>query len=124
MQRKEKDELGLLGEQIAAEYLESIDYAIIERNWKHKPYEIDIIAQDGEFIVIVEVKTRTTDDFGDPQDFVTRKKQSFLVKATQLYADVNNISQEFRFDVIAVLMKKPEPRIEHLKGAFIPLLGM
>ncbi len=124
MKKKAKDELGLMGEQLAAEYLEKSGYRIIERNWKHHPYEIDIIAEHDGYIVIVEVKTRANRDYGDPQEFVSRKKQSFLVKAAQFYAEKKNIQKEIRFDVVAVVLNSREKKIECIPGAFIPLLGM
>lgn len=124
MKKKAKDELGLMGEQLAAEHLEKSGYRIIERNWKHHPYEIDMIAEHEGFTVIVEVKTRASSDFGDPQDFVSRKKQSFLVRAAQFYAEKNNVQNEIRFDVVAVILNSREKKIECIPGAFVPLLGM
>jgi putative endonuclease len=119
-----KDEFGRLGENAAAEHIRRLNYIIIARNWKRKPYEIDIIAKHEEKIVIVEVKTRRSDDFGDPQDFVSRKKQGFLVKAAQIYAEEHHIEEEIRFDVVAVIINQSETRIRLIQNAFIPLLGM
>jgi putative endonuclease len=124
MKKKPKDLLGEKGEQMAVEYLEKLGYEIISRNWKYHPYEIDIIAKHNDFYVIVEVKTRASDDFGPPQDFVSRKKQSHLVKATQLYADLNQIENEFRFDVVAVIINDKKTELLHIPEAFLPLIGM
>jgi len=119
-----KDILGMAGEQAAADHLKSLGYKIVHRNWRSHPYEIDIVAIDNDELVIVEVKTRATDEFGDPQDFVSRKKQSQLVKATQLYAQKNDILMEIRFDVVAVIINNSGTKLEHIQNAFIPLLGM
>lgn len=116
--------LGMKGEQLAISHLESLGYQIVQRNWRHHPYEIDIIAIDCDQLVVVEVKTRTTDEFGDPRDFVSRRKQSQLVKAAQYYAHEYNIDLEIRFDVVAVIMNQNETKLEHIPKAFIPLLGM
>jgi putative endonuclease len=124
MKKKKKDILGQEGEAFACEYLQSIGYKILQRNWQHHPYEIDIIAGDRDDIVVVEVKTRSGSEFGEPQDFVSRRKQSLLVKAAQLYAETYNIQQEIRFDVVAVIMNKFEKKLHHIPNAFIPLLGM
>ena len=79
-----KDELAKEGENIATKYLIDNDYEIICRNWFKNHLEIDIIAKKNNRLIIVEVKTRNTDFFGNPQDFVSRKKQSNLIKATQM----------------------------------------
>ena len=68
------NELGELGEDLAVEELEKNGYEIVERNWRYKKAEIDIIARKNEVLAIVEVKTRSSDYFGDPQDFVNTKK--------------------------------------------------
>jgi len=124
MKKKKKDILGRQGEAFACEYLQSTGYEILHRNWQYHPYEIDIIARDGDEIVVVEVKTRSGSDFGEPQDFVSRRKQGLLVKATQLYAELNGVQQEIRFDVVAVIMNQYEKKLHHIPNAFIPLLGM
>lgn len=120
----DKDVLGKLGEAAAAEHIRKLGYKIVARNWKRKPYEIDIIAEHEGKLVIVEVKTRRSDEFGDPQDFVSRRKQGLIVKAAQIYAEENTIKQEIRFDVVAVIINKEETRIQLIQEAFIPLIGM
>ncbi len=119
-----KDILGKAGEEAAVRHLLKNGYKILHRNWKYWPHEIDVIAEHDNQLVIVEVKTRTTDDFGNPQDFVSRKKQGILVRAAQLYAEKNNIVKEIRFDVVAVIMNEKGTHIQLIPGAFIPLLGM
>jgi len=113
------NELGALGEELAVQYLVREGYKILERNYFYNKAEIDIIAQkDPNVLVVVEVKTRNSTAFGNPQDFVTKKKIKFLVKAAHEYVVQNSLDVEVQFDIIAVLKNKSEERIEHFKNAF------
>ncbi len=113
------NELGKIGEQLAVDFLLRNGYAILERNFIYNKAEIDIIAQnDEETLVVVEVKTRNSAFFGDPQSFVTPGKIKLLVKAANEYVVVNSLDKEIRFDIIAVLKNKTEERLEHFKNAF------
>jgi len=113
------NELGKIGEQLATNYLLRNGYEILERNFFFDKAEIDIIAQkEKETIVIVEVKTRNSDYFGDPQDFVTKNKIKLLVKAANEYVILNDLEVEVRFDIIAVLKNKNIEKIEHFPDAF------
>ncbi|MAY21833.1 MAG: YraN family protein [Flavobacteriaceae bacterium] len=113
------NELGKLGEDLAAAFLQKKGYAILERNFMFQKAEIDIIAQKEEdTLVIVEVKTRNSAAFGNPQEFVTRSKIKMLVKAANEYLISNQIDAEVRFDIIAVLKNKKEEQIEHFENAF------
>jgi putative endonuclease len=118
----EHNKLGKRGEETAAVYLAGLGYKIIERNWRHQKDEIDIIARDGDFLVIVEVKTRSTDVFGNPEDAVTTKKQKFLIRATEEYIFKNDISLETRYDIISVIKQGNKETIRHIKEAFYPTL--
>ena len=114
--------LGKLGEDLATDYLVSKGYTIFERNWRNHHKEIDIIAFDGKMLVIVEVKTRQTDDFGTPNLAVDRRKQRLLIAAANAYIFRHNIDYETRFDIITVVVKEgQEPNIEHLEDAFYPM---
>ncbi len=125
MDTKTKQILGSMGEDAAVKYLEKHGYTIITRNWKYHPHEIDIVANYENYIVIVEVKTRTSMEFGDPYEAVTRKKQSQLVKAAQQYAELYNVEKEICFDVVEVIINRfVETKINHIHKAFIPLIGM
>lgn len=110
--------LGMQGENIAVEYLKKKNYRIVERNWRFKKAEIDIIAQKGDRLCIVEVKTRSTADFGNPQDFVGKKKIRLLVEAVNQYITQKNIDVDVRFDIIAIIRKEGTFTLEHLKDAF------
>lgn len=112
------NELGKWGETFAVEYLAKKGYEILERNWFFAKAEIDIIAQKGEILVICEVKTRNSDFFGDPQDFVTSGKIKLLVKAANEYIISNDLDVEARFDIIAVLKNKKQEKLEHFEDAF------
>ncbi|MAK35070.1 MAG: YraN family protein [Flavobacteriaceae bacterium] len=113
------NDLGKLGEVLAATFLQREGYAILERNWRFQKAEIDIIAQkDVDTIVFVEVKTRNSAFFGDPQSFVTPSKVKLLVKAANEYLISNQLEAEARFDIIAVLKNSKEERMEHFKNAF------
>ena len=112
------NELGKWGEQFAAEYLEKNNYEIIERNWFFDKAEIDIIARKDNELIIVEVKTRNSDFFGDPQDFVTPSKIKLLVKAANEFIISNDLELEVRFDIIAILKNKTQEQLEHFENAF------
>ncbi|WP_282030321.1 YraN family protein [Winogradskyella eximia] len=112
------NELGKKGEQIAVDFLLKNSYDIIERNYRFQKAEVDIIAQKGDVLAIVEVKTRSTIDFGNPQDFVKPKQIKNLVKAVDEYVNENNLDIEVRFDIIAIVKNKKGFEIEHLENAF------
>lgn len=112
------NELGEWGEEFATLYLLKNDYEILERNWTFQKAEIDIIARKNNEVIIVEVKTRNSDFFGDPQDFVTPGKIKLLIKAANEYIVSNEISLEARFDIIAILKNKTTEKLEHFENAF------
>lgn len=119
------NELGNLGEKLAREYLAAKGYAICEENWHSGKYEIDIIAQDGLQLVIVEVKTRSTNEFGNPEDFVTPKKIQRTIDAANHYLRLCPHDLDIRFDIISVVIDNINPEnseIEHFEDAFIPPL--
>lgn len=112
------NELGELGEELAVEFLQKNNYQIIERNWRYKKAEIDIIALKNNILCVVEVKTRSSDYFGDPQDFVTKKKIQLLVEAVNEYVVSKDLDVEVRFDIIAITKNKQQFDLEHLEDAF------
>lgn len=112
------NELGKKGEQLAIEFLQKNSYAILETNWTFQKAEIDIIAQKGNTLAIVEVKTRSSIDFGLPQDFVKSKKIQLLVKAVNEYVSSHDLDVEIRFDIVAIHKENSEYHIEHLEDAF------
>ena len=114
----EHNELGKLGEELAVAFLQQNGYDILETNWVFQKAEIDIIAQKDNFLCIVEVKTRSSIDFGLPQDFVKPKKIKLLVKAVNEYVISNDLDLGVRFDIIAIHREEGEFKIEHLEDAF------
>ncbi|GAA3724725.1 YraN family protein [Flavobacterium ginsengisoli] len=118
----EHNDLGKLGEDLATDYLEENGYSILERNFVIQKAEIDIIAQKDNVLAIVEVKTRSSLDFGSPQDFVKQKKIQLLIKAVNAY--INDREKDFqedleiRFDIVAIHKNGESFAIEHLTDAF------
>ncbi|MCF6224563.1 MAG: YraN family protein [Flavobacteriaceae bacterium] len=112
------NDLGKIGEQIAVDFLTQKGYEIKARNWRFKKAEIDIIAKLGNVLIAVEVKTRSTGDFGDPQEFLKPKQKKLLVTAMHEYVVTKDLDIEVRFDVIAIIKNEQETSIEHLEDAF------
>lgn len=112
------NELGKIGEQLSADFLLAKGYEILARNFIYQKAEVDIIAKHDNMIICVEVKTRNSDFFGDPQDFVTSGKIKNLVKAMDAFVIENDISLETRFDIIAVLKNKKVEKVTHYENAF------
>ncbi|MDO5978664.1 YraN family protein [Flavivirga spongiicola] len=112
------NELGKKGEQLAVDFLLKNGYDIIERNYRFDKAEVDIMAKQKDILAIIEVKTRSTTDFGNPQDFVKPKQIQRLVKAVDHYVNENSLDVEVRFDIIAIVKEKEGFNIEHLENAF------
>lgn len=124
----EHNDLGKFGEEKAVEFLQKKGYEILETNWTFQKAEIDIIAQKENILAVVEVKTRSSIDFGLPQDFVNQKKIRLLVKAVDEYVISKDLEVTVRFDIIAITksIQKTESIMQtengfdiiHLKDAF------
>lgn len=114
----EHNELGKLGEDLAVEYLKKNGYTILNTNWAFQKAEIDIIAKKENILAIIEVKTRSSIDFGLPQDFVKPKKIQLLVKAVNAYVTERDLEIDVRFDIIAIHKEGKTFAIEHLIDAF------
>ncbi len=112
------NELGKKGEQLAVDFLLENNYEIVERNYRFDRAEVDIIARKEAVLAIIEVKTRSTIDFGNPQDFVKPKQIQRLVKAVDDYVVENELAVEVRFDIIAIVKEKKGFSVEHLENAF------
>ncbi|WKD85284.1 hypothetical protein KCTC32516_00624 [Polaribacter huanghezhanensis] len=115
----EHNELGIKGEQLAVDYLLQNNYKIIARNYRFLKAEVDIITQKENILAAVEVKTRSSIDFGNPQDFINPKKIKLLVSAMDNFVVENDLDVEVRFDIIAIVKQKNAFEIEHLKDAFL-----
>ena len=114
----EHNELGKLGEELAVEFLRKEGYRILETNWMFQKAEIDILAQKENILAVVEVKTRSSLDFGLPQDFVKPKKIQLLVKAVDAFVSERYLDIQVRFYIIAVHKEDKSFVIEHLIDAF------
>jgi len=112
------NELGKEGEKLAVEFLQNDGYEILETNWTFQKAELDIIAQKENILAIVEVKTRSSIDFGLPQDFVKPKKIQLLVKAVNEYVIQNELDVEVRFDIMAIHRDGSKFNLEHITDAF------
>jgi putative endonuclease len=108
--------IGQAGEEAAARYLEQQGYVILERNFRLRLGEVDIIARDGEDLVFIEVKTRRTKNFGSPFEAVDARKQQQIAKVAAAYIQGREIP--VRFDVVAVSIKGKNAQVEVLKNAF------
>ncbi|MDR3328429.1 MAG: YraN family protein [Prevotellaceae bacterium] len=112
-------ELGKQGEEYAGQYLISNGYRIIETNWRVGKLEIDIIAQKYDFLSFVEVKTRSTNHFGYPEEAITRAKMINLLKAAEKYIEKSGLDIGFRFEVIALTKTSDNTfELEHFDEAF------
>lgn len=110
--------IGKFGEDLACIYLKKLGYKIVERNFRIRGGEIDIIAKDGEILVYVEVKTRTSRKFGLPEEAVGFHKIKFLERAAKFYrVSKNNLPDLERIDVVAVDLSEKEPNIKLIKNA-------
>lgn len=117
-------ETGKKGEAIAQDFLEKNGFRILEANWRHRRLEVDLIGMDGETLVFIEVKTRSSLYFGEPESFVDKKKESLLAQAAVEYTHQINHEWAIRFDVVSIFLKnETQWEIKHIKDAFFPELG-
>lgn len=114
--------LGKTGEQLAADYLRDKGCRILERNWSTGHREVDIIAEDDEFIIFVEVKTRRPDFQLHPREAVSVPKQRNIIHVAQVYILSHQCEKEARFDIISIVTDGYEHQIEHIEDAFYPTL--
>jgi len=112
------NDLGILGEQLAIEYLIGKGYVILKKNFRFEKHEIDIIAKHKQVLVVIEVKTRSTSKFGEPESFVKPKQISRLINAANAFVLKNNLDEEVRFDIIAIKKTQDSFKIKHIENAF------
>ena len=115
-------DLGKKGEDLAAEYLLARGVKILARNFRAGKAELDIVALDKGMLVIVEVKTRNTKYFGEPEAWVTPSKQKLLVGAANAFVKYKGFRGEVRFDIVSVTADKDGTEIRHIPDAFYPTL--
>lgn len=118
----EHNEIGQRGEKIAQSFLTEKGYKILHVNWRNRKAEIDIIAMDDDILVFVEVKTRQTLIFGEPENAVDYKKQRKLIHAANAYVLKYRFENDARFDIISIIIEKNATVINHFTDAFYPTL--
>ena len=116
-----RKKLGQWGESVAARHLEAKGYEIIARNWRCRQGEIDLVAQAGEELVFVEVKTRRGRDMGTPEEALTPHKSRKLLQLGQLYVAAHDPDADWRIDLVAVELDKMGKllRCEHIPNAVL-----
>ncbi len=112
------NEFGKLGEEKAVAFLRKNGYKIKRRNYRYLKAEVDIIAQKGDILAIVEVKSRSSNFLEPIAQTVDQKKINLLVMAADRFVTEHDLDVEVRFDIITVLKKGPGFELEHLKDAF------
>ena len=120
----EHNETGKTGEEIAQQFLIDKGFIILAKNWRFRNVEIDIVAQKNNFISVVEVKTRSSNAFGEPITFVNKQKQKLLIQGAEWFCEQKNINDvEINFDIISIIIKKDNTHsIEHVENAFYATL--
>ncbi len=108
------NDLGKKGEEAAVEYLQRNKYEVLEKNYRYKRAEIDIIAMKDNTLHCIEVKTRSRIDYGSPETFVSKAKIKLLIEAINHYVDSKDLDVEIQFDIISVYKEN----IEHIAHAF------
>ena len=111
-------DLGIFGENLAVSHLTSKGFTILDRNWKFRKQEIDIVASYKGQIVVVEVKARQTAEIGEPWMAVTKAKQRIIVQVADQYIKTKNIDLEARFDIVSIVHNTFRTKIEHIEDAF------
>lgn len=115
----ERVKIGKIGETLAANFLKSVGYEIVSRNERLGRDEADIIARKGDWLIVVEVKTRRSHYFMMPDEAVDDRKQNALTRFAENYLKKNNLDVNLRFDIIAIiLLPGEEPFIKHIENAF------
>jgi putative endonuclease len=116
----EHTDIGKEGEELAVRFLENKGWTILERNWRHRHREIDIIARQKDKLIIVEVKVRKQIGGERLEEHITKKKQRFLISAANAFVLGRKLDKGIRFDIILLTGEKGQYSIEHIEDAFNP----
>lgn len=115
----EHNKLGKEGENLAIGLLHKKGYDILAKNYRYQKAEVDIIALKDQILVAIEVKTRSTPEFGDPQEFLKPAQIKRLVEAVDHFVNEQGLDYEVRFDFIGIIKNKLGTRLEHIEDAFL-----
>jgi len=119
------NQLGEEGEKIAVNYLESRGYIIYHTNWRMGHLEVDIIAEDNGELVFVEVKTRSSNKYGEPEYAVEHQKEKDIIRIASVYLENLHLEIPARFDIIAIIIGDKKSNVTHFEDAFSAMtLGM
>lgn len=114
----EHNDIGKQGEAAAVEFLTQKGHQILALNFRYRRAEVDIISRDGNIVVFTEVKTRSTERFGFPEEFVGREKMKLMKDAAEEFLYKNQLDTEVRFDIISAIIKNGQFSIHHIEDAF------
>ena len=114
------NEIGKLGEKMAAEHLQKKGYSILKQNYVFGKAEVDIVAEINKQLVFVEVKTRQSSYLSDPEYTVSMRKQKLVIKAADAYIKEFDLDMEARFDIITIIVNGQYTKLDHLEDAFYP----
>ena len=106
------NELGRQGEELAVAHLLEKGYEIVARNFRYQKAEVDIIARKEGILAVVEVKTRSTPDFGDPPQFLKRKQIQLLISAIDYFVNDHELDVDVRFDIVAIVKNDAGTQVE------------
>ena len=112
-----KKSIGKQGEDYAYQYLLHNGFDILATNWTKNRGELDLVCKKSETLVVVEVKTRTTSDYGEPHEGITGAQQEKLIETAEAYMEEHNLDLELRFDIISIVLR-PQLELEHIQDAF------
>lgn len=112
------NDLGKEGEQKALDYLREQGHTLLAQNYRNGRDEVDIITRQGNTIVFTEVKTRSTDYYGLPEEFVNSKKRKAMKKVAEAFLEEQNLDTDIRFDIISIIHTKGELKVYHIPDAF------
>jgi len=112
------NEFGKKGEQLAIDFLLKKGYSILEKNYRYLKAEVDIIAQNGEILAIVEVRSRSTDFIENIAETVTKKKMQLQIIAADHYVTDLDLDVEVQFDIITIRKDKTDYIINHIENAY------
>ncbi len=118
LQKQDKPAIGKKGEDIAARHLLATDYQVVERNWRYKRSEIDLIAKKEGVLIFVEVKTKSYVAYGHPEESVDQKKANKIMEGAEEYIYKANWHGDIRFDVIAIHLEGNGYKLFHFEDAF------